>query len=162
MTSLNALNLLSKMMVETWNYERFIGRMRKERKGSGYGREKAFRPVGLCAEIRTVDFQNAKQRSWLLEYNVNCVSYVRDGAQPILKYLFMVAVHRNSTVLVVNTQCRCDYARAHAGRVSSARTSLSAIFWQSKCEDAFCRSETIVHCRTLPGITFLLNLPEWV
>jgi hypothetical protein len=32
----------------------------------------------------------------------------------------------------------------------------------SKCKDVFFTSAMSVHCGTLPGISFLLNLPEWV
>jgi hypothetical protein len=40
----------------------------------------------------------------------------RKVTQPILKYLFMVAIQYNSTELI-NTQYRCDYTKAHTGHV---------------------------------------------
>jgi hypothetical protein len=45
--------------------------------------------------------------------------------------------------------------------VTCSRQS-SVVFQQSKCKDVFFTSATSVHCRTLPGISFLLDLPEWV
>jgi hypothetical protein len=91
----------------------------------------------------------------------NNVQGDRKVTQPILKYLLTVAIQYNSTGLI-NTQYRCDYTRAHAGHVMllPARASPSVVFKQSKCKDVFFTSVTSVHCRTLPGISFLLNLPE--
>jgi hypothetical protein len=87
----------------------------------------------------------------------------RKVTQSILKYLLLVAIKYNS-IWLINTQYRCDYTRAHAGYVmlQPARASPSAVFQQSKCKDVFFTSATSVHCWTQPGISFLLNLPEWV
>jgi hypothetical protein len=40
----------------------------------------------------------------------------RKDTQTILKYLLMVIIQYNSTVLI-NTQYRCDYTRSHASHV---------------------------------------------
>jgi hypothetical protein len=49
------------------------------------------------------------------DHNLN-IQGDRKVTQPILKYLFMVAVQYNS-VGFLNTQYRCDYTRAHAGHI---------------------------------------------
>jgi hypothetical protein len=41
-------------------------------------------------------------------------------------------------------------------------TCPSVVFQRSKCKDDFFTSATSVHCRVLPGISFLLNLSECV
>jgi hypothetical protein len=40
----------------------------------------------------------------------------RKVTQPIVKYLLMIAIQYN-LIGLINTQCRCDYTRAHAGHV---------------------------------------------
>jgi hypothetical protein len=40
----------------------------------------------------------------------------RKVTQPILKYLLMVAI-QYSSIGLINTQYRCDYAKVHAGHV---------------------------------------------
>jgi hypothetical protein len=83
--------------------------------------------------------------------------------QPILKYLLMVAI-QDTLIGLINTQYLSDYVRFHAGHsmLQAAHASLSVVFQQSKCKDVFFASAACVHSRTLPGISFLLNLPEWV
>jgi hypothetical protein len=44
--------------------------------------------------------------------------------------------------------------------VTRSRQSVSCL--QSKCKDIFFTSAMSVHCRTQPGVSFLLNLPQWV
>jgi hypothetical protein len=65
----------------------------------------------------------------------------------------MVAVQYISTGLI-NMQYFCDGTRAH-----TAVTSLSVLFKQN-AEDVFFTTAVSVHCQMLPGILFLLNLPE--
>jgi hypothetical protein len=73
----------------------------------------------------------------------------------------MVAI-QYSSIGLINTKYRCDYTRAQAGQVmlQPARASPSVAFQHSKCKDVFFTSATSVHCRTLPGISYLRNLPE--
>jgi hypothetical protein len=125
--------------------------------------------VRYCAVARRALRRTVTLRVWVTSRplrgdaspNTCQIKHCRKGTQPTLKYLLMVAIQYNSIGLT-NTQYRCDYTRAHAGHVIllPARASPSVVFKQSKCKDVFFTSATSVHCRTLPGISFLLNLPE--
>jgi hypothetical protein len=101
-------------------------------------------------------FRSVFQMNWRL----TTIQSDRKITQPILKYILMVAIQYNSTGLI-NTQYRCDYTRAHADHVmlKTALASSAFVLKQSKCKAVFF---AIATSRTLPGISFLLNLPEWV
>jgi hypothetical protein len=82
--------------------------------------------------------------------------------QPILKYLLMVAIHYNSIGLI-NTQYRCDSLQEPM-QVTSCCNLLVPVCQLSSnnriAKMCFFTSATSAHCRTLPGISFLLNFPE--
>jgi hypothetical protein len=87
----------------------------------------------------------------------------RKITQPVLKYLLKITIHFNSTDFT-NTQYRRVYTTACAGDVilQPARASPSVVVQQSKWKDVFFTGAVSVHCRTLPGISYLLKLPERV
>jgi hypothetical protein len=78
--------------------------------------------------------------------------------KPILKHLLMAAIEYSSAGLKI-TQCRCDYTAAHADHVT-LQPILSVVFQQSKWKNVFFTSIMNVHCPTLPGSSFSLNLLE--
>jgi hypothetical protein len=88
-------------------------------------------------------------RLWLLQF---IVQSDRKVTQPILKYFLIVIIQYNFIGLI-NTQYRRDIQELT--QVTLCFNLLAPV------RHVLFISAASVHCRTLPGISFLLNLPEW-
>jgi hypothetical protein len=86
----------------------------------------------------------------------------RKVTQTTLKYLLMVCNSIQFDWINKPTISLWPYKSPRRSRHVVTCGSPSVVFKQSKYKDIFFTSATSVHCRKLPGISFLLYLPEWV
>jgi hypothetical protein len=118
-----------------------------------------------CGGIRRIGRGNTQGHATSVPVSVMSSDYIVQGnlqvTKPILKYLLMAAIENNSTGLV-NTCIAVTVQEPTQvrGRFNPLSPDRQLSVNSQRARMSFFASATSVHCRTLPGSSCLLNLPE--